>query len=171
MSREEHFLDAALLRTMTLLSALNVAAELAFDMRERKAGRDPSADNEDTLVWPELADDCALLRTLSFQLESSSALTTLVDTADNDQRQAFSVQRYIDLVRLQKTSQRLHRIHQHLLSLYPAVDESVVEEARLLEATCEAVRNADTEGYAEALLPFLQQLKSFIRLIGAHPNR
>lgn len=168
MSRDEHFLDAALLRTMALLSALNVAAELAFDMRERKAGRDPSADNEDTLVWPELEEDCALLRTLSFQLESSSALTALVDATEDDQLQAFSVQRYIDLVRLQKTSQRLHRIHQHLLSLYPAVDESLIEEARLLELACEAARDADTDGYVDALLPFLQQLKPFIRTISAH---
>ncbi|MEM8486851.1 MAG: hypothetical protein AAF564_14960 [Bacteroidota bacterium] len=167
MSRNENFLDAALLRTMTLLSTLNVAAELAFGMRERKAGRDPAAENEDAVVRPELEDLCTTLRTLTFQLESSSALTTLVDTSDAAAVQAFSVQRYVDLVRLQKTNQLLHRMHQHLLSLYPAIDESLAEEARLLEIACAAARDAEPQYFAEQLHPFLQQLKPFLRAVSS----
>ena len=166
MSQEENLLDAALLRTMTLLSTLNLAAELAFGMRERKAGRDPSAENDASVVQPELAEISTTLRTLAFQLESSTILTS-PEEADATQSQAFTVQRYVDLMRLQKVGQLLHRLHQHLLSLYPTIDEVMAEEARLLENACNTTRNASTNQFAAHLLPFLQRLKAFLRLLPA----
>ncbi len=165
MSRDENFLDAALLRTMTLLSTLNVAAELAFGMRERKAGRDPAADNAQAVVLPDLEAACVTLRTLAFQLESSSALTAFTLGTDDVDPQAFSVQRYVDLMRLQKTSQLLHRMHQHLLSLYPDIDEALVEEARLLETACIKTRDVEPAAFANALRPFLANLKDFTRSV------
>ncbi len=167
MSREEHLPDAALLRTMTLLSTLNLAAALALGMRERKAGRDPSAENDAAVVQPELVEISTTLRSLAFQLESSTILGNSPEATDAAHTQAFTVQRYVDLVRLQKVGQLLHRLHQHLLSLYPAIDEALAEEARLLENACTVARDAATDEFAVYLLPFLQQLKAFLRSVSA----
>ncbi len=168
MTGDPNIFEAALLRTMTLLASLNVASELAFGIRERKAGRDPSTDEQEEVLMPVLREELESLNLLFFQLQSSLALSAQNPDADpadgNHTLQATEpVLRFIDLVRLQKSSLALHRVHQRLLSLYPAIDEEMAEEARQLKNRCEVLSDAEPDQFSPMLAAFLNEARPFIR--------
>lgn len=151
---------------MTLLASLNVASELAFGMRERKAGRDPSTDELEEILMPVLREELDTLNLLFFQLQSSLALSeksAVSDTEDDTLHATEPVHRFIDLVRLQKGSLALHRVHQRLLSLYPAVDEHTAEKARQLKNRCEALADIEADAFTIELDKFLKEARPFIR--------
>ena len=170
MSADSNIFEAALLRTMTLLASLNVAADLAFGMRERKAGRDPSTDELEEDLLPALREEINTLKALFFQLQSSLALSNaaLSDAALSEETEFAGnpgehqatepVLRFIDLVRLQKSGTTLHRVHQRLLSLYPAINEETAEAVRRLKNECEAISNIEADikapDFSEALAGF-----------------
>lgn len=166
MNGESNILEAALLRTMTLLASLNVASEITFGMRERKAGRDPSSEETEDVVLPVLREEITTLKAIVFQLQSSLALAEDTHAPHlSETPQAEPVQRFIDLVRVQKAGQILHGIHQRLLSLYPAIDEAVAEEARLLKSTCDTLKDVEPVLFMASLAPFVNRAQHFARLI------
>ena len=170
MTNDKSFLEAALLRTMTLLASLNAAAEITFGMRERKAGRDPSFDEHASVALPVLQEELQSLKTLAFQLQSSIAIAR--KAAENQvqgeetgeatgEPSAEPVNRFIDLMRLQKAGSALQSIHQRLLSLYPAVDEDLAEEARVLKNTADELKDCETEHFLTALSTFVDEVQLF----------
>ncbi len=160
MTSDSNMMEAALLRTMTLLASLNVAAEISFGMRDRKAGRDPSAEEQKDIALPVLQDDLQILKALTFQLQSSLALSLDV-MPDTHEQSAISVQCFIDLMRLQKSSRILQSIHQRLLSLYPAIDEYLAEEARQLKNACDHLKDADSANFVYLLNVFISNAQQF----------
>ncbi len=182
MTSDSNFFEAALLRTMTLLASLNVASELAFGMKERKAGRDPSTDEQEEILMPILRAELDTLNLLFFQLQSSLALSDpnadLNMAGENDAVQsretrlpdAEPVHRFIDLIRLQKSTLALQRVHQRLLSLYPAVDEHTAEEARRLKNRCEALADAEAAQFTTSLESFLNEARPFVRKLSRLVN-
>lgn len=166
MTNDKSFLEAALLRTMTLLASLNAAAEISFGMRERKAGRDPSFDEHSSVALPVLQEELQALKTLVFQLQSSIAIAHKAEE-NQDQEEATReptaepVNRFIDLMRLQKAGSALQSIHQRLLSLYPAVDEDLAEEARVLKNTADELKDCETERFLAALSTFVDETQLF----------
>lgn len=159
-------LEAALLRTMTLLASLNVATELAFGIQERKAGRDPSTDEREEDLLPVLREELDTLKAIFFQLQSSLVLADNAPRAGTDIPEGLPstepVTRFIDLVRLQKSGNILHRVHQRLLSLYPAIDEHLAETARVLKNECDTLSALDATAFPRALSQFLNQAQPFI---------
>ncbi len=162
MAADKSKLEAALLRTMTLLASLSVAAEIRFGMRERKAGRDPSREEFNEVAIHHLKEDLHILKALLFQLQSSLALHTEDTYKTTDIQGTKTVTRFIDLVRLQKAGQVLHRIHQRLLSLYPVVSEFQTEEARLLKRSCDELQEAEDGDFMGLLSDFVERCRHFV---------
>lgn len=160
---EPNRLEAALLRTMTLLASLNVATEVALGMRERKAGYDPSANESEEEALPSLREDLDTLKVLAFELQSSLALSqNTAEAFAESQEAAVPVTRFVDLVRIQKAGRLLHRIHQRLLSLYPSVEAAYTEEARTLKNRCDALSECPEEDFVYALTSFVEATNRFI---------
>ncbi len=162
MKNDTSFLEAALFRTMTLLASLNAAAEIKFGMRERKAGRDPSFDEDESVAIPVLNEELQILKTLAFPLRSSLAI---VDAVGEERQKAEElsqpVNRFIDLMRLEKTGTSLQSIHQRLLSLYPGIDEHLAEQARVLKNKAAQLKELEAEHFLPALVPFVDNLELF----------
>lgn len=132
-SQDDPRTEAAVWQAMVLFSTLSTAADVWHAVRERRAGRDPSEQETAAVVRPYLRRAAGDLQARLMQLQASR----LRAEADDEGRVAALVRRYQELMALRQVAQELHTIHQRLLSLYPAVDEDLVEEARLLHATCE----------------------------------
>lgn len=120
--------EAAVLQAMVLFSTLSTAADVWHASQERRAGRDPSAQEAEDVVRPYLYRAAGDLQARLMQLQASR----LQAEREDEGYIAALVRRYNELMTLRRAEQELHVIHQRLLSLYPAVGEAVVEEARLL---------------------------------------
>jgi hypothetical protein len=152
--------DAAVIETMVLLTTLSTAAEVRHAVSERRAGRDPSAQEEDAIVRPLLRETTAHLDEMLMRLRLS--LIYAGGYAENDL--SASVRRFDDLLILVRVGRLLQVLHQRLLSLYPAVSEELVEEARITRAHLEGLGERDD--LAACLSPFLDRafrLTSWIR--------
>lgn len=97
--------------------------------RDRDSGVDPSTLEPGFVAYPALATDLDALRDGTHRLLVDGVASRLEEVASS---------RTLYLVSVVSTAQDLvpvvHRIHQRLLSLYPDVDEAVVERARSLES-------------------------------------
>ena len=132
---------AALVHTFALVSSATAAIRVLRAVRERQDGRDPSDQEAPHLAAEGLAESIrALLDLLHPQIIASAVE---LDEATTDDRVQF-VRRFDQLHRALEAASLVHRVHQRLLSLYPAVPEEVVEEARALQLELAAV--ASTEG-------------------------
>ncbi len=130
---------------MTMLSTLSVAVDVHQSIRARRAGQDPSSQEPTgqarayvLRILPDLHHRLARLRTS--KVAASLARTQPLITAH----------RFQQMMILRRLNRNLHLIHQRLLSLYPAISELLVEEARLLESDCrmlveEAPDDLDTQ--------------------------
>ena len=134
--------EAAVWQALVLFSTLSTAADVWHEARERRAGRDPSAQEAAAVVRPLLRQAAGTLQARLMQLQARLL------RADDEGAVAALLRRYHELMTLRHVGQELHLIHQRLLSLYPDVSEALVEEARLLSR--EAARQLDGAG-SEAL--------------------
>ncbi len=144
--------EAAVWQAMVLFSTLSTATEVWHAARERRAGRDPSAQEETVVVRPYLRRAAGELQALLMQLQAG---LIRAEQADEEGYVAALVRRYHYLMALHRVAQHLKVIHQRLLSLYPAVTEALVEEARLLYGESSALP-ADEDAV------FLARLGSFL---------
>lgn len=125
---QESFDSAAVLQSMTLLATLSTAAEVGTFVTDRRRGRDPAA---------QARSDLAAARVQTTGDELMEVLMQLVlghvpaDRAPEDDL-AHAVRHFDLLLKLKRAKRLVHTMHQHLLSLYPNVSESLVEEARRL---------------------------------------
>lgn len=119
---------AAVLESMTLLATLSTAEDVRESVADRRAGRDPSAQAPSAVATVRLQEARETLMELLMQL-----VLGRVPLERNDEDQLAHAVRQFDLLMKVRRAERLVKtMHQHLLSLYPEVSESLVEEARRL---------------------------------------
>ena len=135
-------LEKSLFQIMTLIATLNAATEVKYRLDERKAGRDPSSQEDALFVIGFLVDAEEELRAMMMDLRASFLFY-------HDEREdiiAFSVRCFSDLSRFHQASGLLQHMHQRLLSLYPAISEQLAEEARVLSMAFVHLTD-DTQSY------------------------
>lgn len=118
--------SAAVLESMTLLATLSTAAEVCESVAERRAGRDPAAQEPTDRAAVRLRNAGRKLMDLLMQL----ALGRVPLTQQGEERLAHAVRHFDLLLKLRRVERLTQKMHQHLLSLYPDVSEELVEEAR-----------------------------------------
>lgn len=159
-STEEDAPAAAVLQSMTLLATLSTAEDVREAVEERRAGRDPSAQAPPDLATARLEETAEPLMDLLMQLVLGRVP---LDRADEDDL-AHAVRHFDLLMKLRRAERLVKTMHQHLLSLYPDVSESLVEEARHVHGTLRALREAGTVETEEvpALPEVLERGVSFV---------
>lgn len=147
----------ALLRTMALFATLSTAAEVWHAARERRAGRDPSGQEQPGPVLTYLAEVRPALDGHLMRLQAELVYAH----HHEDDHEATFVRRFEHLMTLRHVARTLQTVHQRLLSLYPAVDEALVETARALQGRAEALIDTEADAFFEALGPFLRRALAF----------
>lgn len=130
--------SAAVLESMSLLATLSTATALRDAVSERRAGRDPSAQEPPDVAAAHLRSAGDELMDLGMQL-----MLGRVHLAHQEEVPLAAAVRHFDLlIKLRRTERLLHALHQRLLSLYPSVSESLVEEARVVHGDVDALVDA-----------------------------
>ena len=156
MSRQDsnnHTKDAAVLQSMTLLATLSTAAEVHAAVSERRAGRDPSAQEPHQVTVPYLHKAAGELQGLLMQL----LLSHVNIRHDPEADLALVVRHFDERMKLWQVTRLLQGMHQRLLSLYPDVSEELVEEARIVHRQAEALFDSDVDDFVEVLSDFLER--------------
>ena len=122
---------ARALHALALVAAARSALGVAVAIADRRAGRDPSAQEPPATATADLRTAGATLAALTVRLRLHGAAPPAPDPARL--AQAFETA----LVRAD-TAATLRRAHQKLLSLYPAVPEALVEDARRLASDADS---------------------------------
>ena len=150
--------SAAVLQSMTLLATLSTAEEVRESMAERRAGRDPSAQAPPDLATPRLHDAGDTLMDLLMQLVLGQ-----VPQLDDEDDLAHAVRHFDLLMKLRRAERLVNTMHQHLLSLYPDVSESLVEEARHVHGDLDALLDEEADSRdIPALSDVLERGVSFV---------
>lgn len=153
--------QTGILDSLTLAASLDTLARFVSAFRARRAGIDPS-HQEDAPVAT------ARLRSLSTDLYAAAGrirLHRLLDAAEV-RSETGVIRRFEELMLVSKGAEMLRITHQTLLSLYPVVEESVVEEARALHVHWR--RGAD-EGFLGRSA--VDRLEAFVGLLRANLDR
>ena len=150
--------EAAVWQAIVLFSTLSTATEVWHAARERRAGRDPSVQEETAFVRSYLRRAAGELQALLMQLQAG---LIQAERAEEEGTVAALVRRYHHLMALRRVTQHLKVIHQRLLSLYPAVTEALVEEARLLQRDSSVLLTDEDETSLARLGPFLHEALVF----------
>lgn len=141
---------------LALLATLAAALDVRRHIDRRRAGEDPTAQEEERLVRAFLARQPAQISDEAYALRLSVVLGPQGDEA------VEAGQVVTTLLLTRKLRRRLQLVHQRLLSLYPAVDEALVESARRLEqdllALLDQPEYAQVAHVADDVLHFATQL-------------
>jgi len=149
--------ERAVVRSMSLLSTLSSALEVANAIRERREGRDPSDQQTTELVLPRLEENADEL-----EARLGAIRTSLIAGERDDTRGGVALVRHMNLLLLLASVARgLHLIHQRLMSLYPAVTEDLVEDARHLSRISSELLDREKDVFVAAL-PFVQEVEAFL---------
>ena len=153
--------EAAVFQSMALLATLTAAGRAWHHTRERRAGRDPSVQEHEAVVRPWLRNAVDDLRPLLMRLHASLAYQ---QHRPDEPALARAVRRFDDLMLLGRLTDRLQGVHQRLLSLYPAVDEQLVEDARMVHQQGsdllgdEAIGGDQLAAWVDRALAFVERL-------------
>lgn len=139
----DHTYPSAAFHAVALVAAARAAVNAARSVADRRAGRDPSEQEPEAPVRIDLA---RLGDTLS---ESVVQMRLRIAAGAPTGRAAALAQAFEDRIRLDDVATMLRRAHQKLLSLYPSVEDDLVEEARVLaaEAAARAVASDPEAGW------------------------
>ena len=122
---------------MTLVAAIRAAYGTSRSIADRRAGREPSAQEPEDVARLDLdalrAEAAALV--VQLRLRAVAAMP--------ESEAAALAQDFEDRVLVDDLGGVVRRAHQKLLSLYPAVPEGVVEEARRLAVAAAEETDAD----------------------------
>lgn len=146
-------LDAAV-----LLSTLSVAAEWMGAYQARRAGRDPSDQQPHDVAQHEGHQACADLADLSLRLVASLTL-------EGERGAAALLRRLDQMLVLRRMGHVLTRLHQHLLSLYPAVSEELLEAAREATGARAALAAREGEAFCDAAATFASDVLRLVRRV------
>lgn len=148
---------AAVLESMTLLATLSTATDVRHAVAERRAGRDPSAQEP-----PKRAS--AAVRLAASELKDLGMHLMMGQTHlryHSEEPLGAAVRHFDLLLKLRQAERALHSAHQRLLSLYPDVSEALVEEVREVHRAVEALVD---DGQMEEVLPELNTMAH--RIVG-----
>lgn len=149
--------ERAVVRSMSLLSTLSSALEVARAIRERREGRDPSDQQTADLVLPRLEDNADELEARLVAIR-----TSLIAGEQGDTTGGVALVRHMNLLLLlTSVSRGLHLMHQRLMSLYPAVTEDLVEDSRHLSRASSELVDREKDVFVAAL-PFVQEVEAFL---------
>lgn len=150
--------EAAVLESMALLAMLQTAFGVWQGVEGRRAGQDPSAQEPPEVTRPYLRVAADALQELRLQLAAGRVLAR----HGEDTPLAASV-RYFDLLMKLRYAERvLQRVHQRLMSLYPEVEDALIEEVREVHHAAEMLLDAEGEAVLDALPAFLNRVAGFI---------
>ncbi len=141
--------EARLFEAMVLLASLSAAGSAWHRIAERRAGRDPSAQEADTVTRPYLHKATRDLSALLMRVQQNLALQA------RQTGLAALVRRFENLMTVHRLVQRLQVVHQRLLSLYPAVSEGLIEQARTLVADGQGLHDLPAEALPDHLTTFV----------------
>lgn len=150
-----------LLDSMVLLSVLSTAAEVRHTIEQRRIGHDPSEQEAEEYVRNYLHQACE-------ELKEGFVRLYIQQVCGVEQGPV----RHLDQsLLLQRLSRELHVVHQRLLSLYPAVEDEVVEQVRLLEQQASELLERASEhfnneqkvvGFADKGLQWVRRLEQVL---------
>lgn len=146
--------DNRQLHALVLLSTLRTATEVRYALAERRAGRDPSEQEDARPVR-------AYLQAVGSEIGSLIARLRVSLVVEHEEQAAF-VQAFEDRLTLSRLARELHVVHQRLLSLYPDVPESLIEAARLRQAEAEHLATASGEGFGALLTLWMDRATGFL---------
>ncbi len=162
---------AAALQSMTLLATLQAAADVCEAVTRRRAGQDPAAQEAPAVARPALWRACYALEALRRQLRASlvhvESHSHVEGHVPGEASLAASVRRFDVLMKLGRAARVLHAAHQRLMSLYPAVPEALLEDARRLHDCAERLAEGDAarppgeRSFEDVLADFLAALGRF----------
>ncbi len=138
--------DSAAFHAVALVAAARTALQAARRIGERRAGRDASEQEPEPTVRGDLGELHAEVGALLVRLR----LRVVAGVPDGEA--AALAQAFEDRLLLDDLGAALSVAHQKLLSLYPAVDEAAVEDARVLAG--EARRRSVADDYERGLAAF-----------------
>ena len=149
-------------RSIVLMSTLATAADVMHGMSERRHGRDPSAQEDEEVAATFIRAAAIELKDHLLALRASRVLSD-----DDDAAQSVRISRRMNEVMiLNYIARLLHVVHQRALSLYPALSEELVEEARILHGECTAMRDEEEavsfDGFVERAQDFCGALRSSV---------
>lgn len=157
MSSKEH----ATFQAMAWMAMLSTALEGAHAMAERRAGRDPAMDEAPDLARVRIRRARTDLAELHFQLNLA-----LRHLSEEEEVERARWVRFFDLLMaLRAASRHLHQLHQALMSLYPAVDEQLIEEVRLLHGEADALAGAEEWRLVERLPEVAERLGRLLAIL------
>ena len=151
--------EAAVLQAASLLSVLTSAAEVWHGAKERRAGRDPSAQEEAAVVKPYLRQTQREMQEMLMRLQTNLAHAEQT----SESHVVVLVRRFDSLLTLRRLARLVQTVHQRLLSLYPDVREDLVEEARYLQTEATALLDTEDRTFARNLPLFLDRTLRFNR--------
>lgn len=154
----DHTYPASAFHAVALVAAARAALNTARAVADRRAGRDASAQEPEGTVRTdldalraELADQIVRLR-----------LRAVVGAPEA--RAAALAQAFEDRVLLDDLARTMARVHQKLLSLYPAVGAELVEAVRVLGAA--VGRRAVADDYDRQLGQLAERLAGLADRLG-----
>jgi erythromycin esterase-like protein len=156
MHRSDTSSDAQL-RAMALLASLRTAADVCAALAARRAGHDPSEQEPLEAAHRFLRDGRRELLAVVGRLRVSLVIRR--------PEEAALVQAFEDRMLLARAARESHVVHQRLLSLYPAVPEGLVEQARQVQAEAARLATDDGEGFDEALTAWVEAAAAFLEAL------
>jgi hypothetical protein len=151
---DDPMLDSRTFHTLALVASLRAAVSAARAVAERRAGRDPSDEQPAAEARAGLAAAVGRLQAGLVRLRVRLAVGAPAEAP------AALVQAFEDRLLAADLARDLHRAHQHLLSLFPAVEAGVVEAVRLAHAAAD--RLAETDDFEPAAAPFAADLRALL---------
>jgi hypothetical protein len=133
----DHTHSATAFHAMALVASARAALGTARQIASRRAGRDPSEQEPEAPVRADLA----VLRDALAEQVVRLRLRAVVGPPEAPA--AALAQQFEDRLLLDDVARTTRRAHQKLLSLYPAVPDDLVEEARQLAVEAERGALAD----------------------------
>jgi hypothetical protein len=144
---------------MSLLASLRTAVEVCNALTLRRAGRDPSEQEESEPARNHLREAREELRQVVTRLRISVVI--------EDSQETALVRAFEDRTLMAHAARSLHLVHQRLLSLYPEVPEDLVEGARRLQAEAARLATYGADGFTNALVAWCDAAVAFLEDLAA----
>lgn len=131
-------IDQHLVGPLVWISTLHAAAEVVAGRAQRQRGIDASEQESEVQVHSQLRPAIRSLEEMAFRL--SALCSSVTDSFDP---KSAAVARFDSLLIVSRCAQVLEDVHRRLLSLYPDVEEALVEQTRELAQQCRAAADED----------------------------
>ena len=141
---------ASQLRAFVLLATLRTANDLRHAFAERRAGRDPSAQEPEPEAYAWILGVLPEMQRLVTRLRVSLVVER--------EEHAALVHAFEDRLVLGQLARTMHVVHQRLLSLYPEVPEVLIEQARLRQQEAERLASASGAHFERLLTAWLDRM-------------